>query len=143
MPIINVEIAPDTTTERLPERGYYVDVCYRYDKELETVTYGPFPMEKKKLFIEFMNLLEQMIALCPDGMKLDGGYIDMDGYDKWFDHEYSDGTPDDDFRVSMKIKSEWWYIDDQSFAAQLTEIKAAYFHDGLSYDPYNLTITKT
>lgn len=87
-----------------PPKGLYIDIHYQHSVK----TVGPFPEDRKDLFLEFANLVEAMIKHYPDGKQDWQGYEDVPGYDRWFDSHYENHTDADaGFRRQLAIETEY------------------------------------
>lgn len=143
MPFTNVIIQPPANTNPsiFPEQGFYADLKYMYGDAngYNTVTAGPFPMDKKHLYLEFLNILEAMLARFPEGKGGFDDYEDVPGYMDYFDPEGSDDDADDDayFRESLGLEPEYC-PDSYGAVATLTQYET-YYHDGESMAKYPVT----
>lgn len=128
----------------VPEAGYYVQLHYVYDEtddEKDVVT-GPFPMDKKDLLIELLNVLDAMVDLAFQGRNDDddrGNYSDIVNYRLWFDAVDQNLTRQGETyrnkalrkQLSMSIEQ----APDGSEQAILTHF-TVWYHDGTSYAKY-------
>ena len=138
MAIKDVRIAASATPAEIPKRGFYADLEYMYGDGdgYNNVTVGPFPDDKKHLFIAFLNLLEAMLEYeFEDGWD---AYGNLPEYARWFDISESDGTPDGDFIYSLRLDTE--YEPDDSGCVARLESYGIYYHDGASLDKYELSV---
>lgn len=136
MAITDITIKADLD---IAKRGFYIDACYRHGDTGTPyyVTYGPFPENKREMYIEFLNVIRDTAQLYQDkSTRYATHRIKVKNYKLWFDRDKSSGTPTDDFRVSMGLKSEM-YMETFEWAAQLIEFKA-YYRDGLTFAKYLL-----
>ena len=142
MPIKNVILKPVPVKPVIPEEGFYVTLQYMYcDADgYASHTAGPFPMEKRHLLIELLNVLDQMVKLYADtGKGGDEGYESVPLYNAWFDENYK-GPEDDDTEFRESIGLEIEYVPDgYGSIAKLTDFEV-YYHDGQTLDRFEVDL---
>lgn len=142
MKIIDAKYDTNPTPAKIPEKGFYVDLDWMYgdaDGDAST-TVGPFPEKYKHLYIEFLNLLQDMEELYADtGMGGDDDYRGVANYHKYFDRDLGDETDEDKFLTYLGIEMEYC-PDGWGSAAELMGYRC-YYHDGTTIDKYNVSLT--
>lgn len=100
-PIVDVKLVRGPDRPPAPDKGFYVRLDYMYGDAdgSNSVIAGPFPEDKKHLYLEFLNLLDTMKSWYPHGK---GGY---DGYE-----DVPLASPADlEFIRSLGLEVEYWH----------------------------------
>lgn len=139
-PIVDVKLVRGPDRPPAPDKGFYVRLDYMYGDAdgSNSVIAGPFPEDKKHLYLEFLNLLDTMKSWYPHGKGGYDGYEDVPGYAEWFGDD--DFDPEDDgampadleFIRSLGLEVEYWH---DGLVASFQGYEC-YWHDGATPDKY-------
>lgn len=143
---INIQGKEEKKSHIIPSKGYYVNMYWDSDEEDLTIA-GPFPEEHKDLVIEFLNILQNMIKLYPNGKGGWDDYYDVAGYSKYFEgglniSKISKKFSDEELvlqEIRNFVGAEIPYEDDGTVCAELLSVDV-FYHDGISSDNYTVEI---
>lgn len=134
----------------VPAKGVYVDIDWMYgdaDGDI-TRTIGPFDdteARERRLLLEFLNILEGMLDLYPDGKGGWDGYENVPGYETWFgpDAPPAPGMDPADAAVRKRIAALTEYVPDGSGCiAEMTGFDV-YWMDGSTPDRYDVGLVES
>lgn len=144
--ITHIEIGKEIKTD-IPKEGFYVKLKWMYGdadgyafKEI-----GPFPEERKDLYIEFLNVLNAMIAeYAKTGKGGFDAYDHIPGVEKFFctDEFFPDELHLDEdsynflYDLDLRIETVPNGYENEAELLSFTP----YYHDGENINPYNLVL---
>ena len=144
--VTDVKLNGTSTPTEIPEKGFYVDLNYMYGDAdgYNTVTAGPFPEDRKDLLVEFLNVLEGMLAEYPHGKGGFDGYENVPNYSKFFETEDGYETEDEADAAQeieqLGLLQEIEYAPNGYGSVASFEGYTCYYHDGTSLTKHDVTV---
>lgn len=128
----------------VPKQGYYVNILWEFKDGSKTTKVGPFPENRKDLLVEFLNIVERMFRLYPNGKIGLDNYESVEGYDLYYNYIDLSGLSKEEAesqRIRNSVNAEI-PCEDSGHLGITPSIKQATvdYYDGVSSDGFDVMI---
>lgn len=117
--------------DKIQEKGWYAELEWMYGKRKTTI--GPFPKPNKKLFVEFLNVLQTMVDECKNGKLSHYDYEMLPGVQKFFSDEINpefEKLTEEEKCIVMELSPTIERMTDGSCDFDRLISFSAFWHDG-------------